>query len=89
MILHSSHTTHTRKPGKSEPLRLHNSSNAKVQGLTHEIMIDHRDCQSISDGQGYSDVVLEYAWLMIHLGLSRDCQDTLARGSTLCMAVHD
>ena len=24
------------------------------------------NCQSISDGQGYSDVVLEYAWLTIH-----------------------
>ena len=52
------------------------------------------NCQRISDGQGCSDVVLEYAWLMIHLGLSGDCQsisdsqDTLARGSTLCMAVH-
>ena len=54
----------------------------------------HENCQSISHGQGYYDVVPKYAWLTIHgcLGIVCDCQnisdsrDTLARCSTICMA---
>lgn len=52
------------------------------------------NCQSISDSQGYTDVVLEYAWLTIHgcLGISGDFQntsdgqDTMTRDSTICVA---